>query len=160
MNIKLPLALLAACLLAACKAEVPLDVVMDGGEVFFVLESEQEISSLRVAPAVQAAGAPALLWELRQDMTTPVARRKYPKAKFVRYGQAFGEFPVVTGPLELARDTEYTVAMEIGDTFAQETFLITGDGKVVMPRPAFKRQRGRVYSAVRGEGGKLEFIPR
>lgn len=145
----------ALCLaLSACKSEVPLDVVAEGGEVYFVLESEREISSVRVSPA---AGAPALLWEARHDMTTPLDKRRYPRLKVIRYGQKFEEFPVAVGPLELARNTEYVVAMETGDSFAQETFLIDAEGKAVMPKPAFKRQRGRVYSAERGPDGKLEF---
>ncbi|HBA62194.1 MAG TPA: hypothetical protein DCZ92_15545 [Elusimicrobia bacterium] len=160
MKFKLTLGipLLAACLgLAACKGPVPVDVVQDGGEVYFVLEAPEEISSIRVLPRAPAGG-PALLWETRHNMTTPLKDRKYPRLKQVRYGAKLAEFPVVTGPLELARDVEYVVTIELGDKFAQETFLIAGDGKLVMPSPAFQRQRGRVYSVVAGKDGSREFV--
>lgn len=142
---------------AACKSTVPLDVVSDGGEVCFVLEAPARISSVRVVPADPAAGGPALLWELRQDMTVPVERRKYPVLRHVCYGRNPGGFPVVTGPLELTPGTEYTVAMEAGDAFAQETFFVGKDGAAVMPRPGFKRQRGRVYSVSAGKDGARIF---
>lgn len=155
----LALPLLAVCLgLTACKGPVPVDVVMDGSDVFFVLESPEDIASIRVIPRVAAAGAPALMWELRHDMTTPIKDRKYPRLKQIRYGAKFAEFPVVVGPLELGRDIEYVVTIEIGKEFAQENFIITKDNKLVMPSPAFKRQQSRVYSVVTDKNGNKEFV--
>lgn len=153
----LPLMALALGL-AACKGPVPVDVVMDGGDVYFVLEDSSEISSIKVMLRSSGANKGALVWEARHDMTTPLDQRKYPVVKAVRYGQKFGELPVVVGPAELARDTEYVVAVEIGKTFAQETFKITADNKIIMPNPAFARQRGRVYSVVTDKDGNKSFV--
>ena len=163
MKIKFMLAmpLLAVCLgLAACRSVVPVDVVMEGNEVFFVLESRSEISSIRVVPRHPVQDQPALLWELRHDMTTPVKQRKYPRLSQIRYGQNIPEFPVQTGPLELSRDVEYVVVIEIGKKFAQDSFIVTAENKLVMPSPVFKRQRGRVYSAVIDKDGNKVLVGR
>jgi len=34
----------------------------------------------------------------------------------------------------------------MGSKFAGETFIITSDNKVIMPKPMFERQKGRIYS--------------
>ena len=51
----------------------------------------------------------------------------------------------------------------MGDKFARETFFITDDNKVIMPKPGFERQKGRFYSvSVDNDGNKtlmLESAP-
>ena len=159
LKLMLTVPLLAFCLgFAACKGTVPVDVVMDGGDVYFVMESPGEIASIRVMPRSPAPGQPALMWELRHDMTVPLDQRKYPSLKQVRYGAGIPELPVSVGPQELGRDAEYVVMIDMGRTFAQETFVITKDNKLVMPDPAFERQKGRVYSAVTDKAGNKEFV--
>lgn len=150
--------LLLFCLgLAGCRGPVPVDVVMDGGEIYFVLESAYRIYALRVMPRAPAGSKPAPLWGLHHDMGTPLNQRKYPKLKAIKYGAKFDEFPLVTGPQELARDVEYMVAIDLGDRFAKEIFIITGAGQVVMPKPAFQRQTGRVYSVITDKDGNKTF---
>ncbi|OGS13581.1 MAG: hypothetical protein A2285_03680 [Elusimicrobia bacterium RIFOXYA12_FULL_57_11] len=136
---------------------MPVDVVMDGGEVYFILENPQEISAVRVM-AVKPGGEAALLWELRHNMTTPVKERRFPKVKQLKYGVALEEFPVAVGPAELQKNVEYTVHLDIGKNFAKEVFMITDDKGLVVPRPAFSRQRGRVYTAVTDKDGKKTFV--
>lgn len=159
MKFKLLLALplLAFCLaLEACIGPVPVDVVMDGGDIYFVLEDAYRVSAIRVMALAGGRGQPPL-WDLRHDAGTPLKTRKYPTLKVIKYGAKLEEFPVVTGPAELARDVEYVVAIDLGDRFAKENFVITGDNKVVMPRPAFQRQRGRVYTAATDKDGNKTF---
>ena len=160
MKLELLLAapLFAFCLgLAGCVGPVPVDVVMDGGEIYFVLEAEHSVSALRVASRPVAEGKPVTLWELRHDTSTPIKQRKYPELKVIKYGAQFAEFPLVKGPAELSRNTEYVVALDLGDKFAKETFLITAEGKVVMPNPAFQRQRGRAYTVLTDKDGNKTF---
>jgi len=160
MKLKLLLAapLFAFCFgLAGCVGPVPVDVVMDGGDIYFVLEAEYSVSALRVATRPVAEGKPVTLWELRHDMGTPTNQRKYPELKAIKYGAKFDEFPLVKGPADLAKDTEYVVALDLGDKFAKETFLITAEGKVVMPNPAFQRQRTRTYTVLTDQAGNKTF---
>lgn len=155
------LPLLALCLgLAACKGPIPVDVVLDGGDVYFLLENPEAVSSIRVTLGASQDGPnqPVLMWEARHDMTTPLKQRKYPAVKQIRYGQKFEELPVTVGPVELTRDMEYVVTVEIGKTFAQESFKITADNKVVMPNPAFARQRGRAYTVLTDKDGNKTFV--
>lgn len=155
------LPLLALCLgLSACKSTVPVDVLMDGNDVFFVLESPETVSSIRVMPLSPAEGQPKLVWEARHDMTTPLKDRKYPVLEQIRYGQKIEQLPVTLGPLELARDVEYVVAIEIGKVFAQDNFIITKENTVVMPHPAFERQKGRSYEVVADKDGRRGFVLR
>ncbi|HBR22349.1 MAG TPA: hypothetical protein DD713_07290 [Nitrospiraceae bacterium] len=41
---------------------------------------------------------------------------------------------------------EYLVEIDMGNKFARETFVITDDGKAIMPNPRFERQKNRTYS--------------
>ena len=149
--------------LCSCSGPVPVDVVMAGNEVFFVLEKPMEIRSLWVAPYDPAAAGKELkpAWALRHDLTTDVKARKYPKLKQLKYGQKFTEFPVVAGPEELKKNIEYIVGIEMGGKFAREIFILTEDNKVVMPRPAFARQKGRAYTVLADKDGneKLLLVP-
>jgi hypothetical protein len=161
MGIKLRLtaALLAFCLgLCACKSTLPVDAVMDGGEVFFILESREAVSSVRVLRLRPEEGSPQLMWEARHNMAVPLEERKFLRLKHLRYGQAMPELPVTAGPLALERGAEYAVIIETKDGLAQDSFIITGDGGLVMPSPVFERQQGRIYKAVTGGGGGREFV--
>ena len=150
--------MLAFCLgLAGCVGPVPVDVVLDGGDIYFVLEAEYSVSALQVATRPVAEGKPVTLWELRHDTSTPLKQRKYPELKVIKYGEKFAEFPLVQGPAELARSVEYVVSLDLGDKFAKETFLITAEGKVVLPNPAFQRQRGRTYTVLTDQNGNKTF---
>lgn len=144
--------------LSACKSTVPVDAVMDRGDVFFVLESPEAVSSIRVLRVKPEEGRPRLMWELRHNMTVPLRERKFPRLKQLRYGQAIVELPVTSGPLALGRGEEYVVIIEIGKTFAQDSFIITKDDKLLMPAPAFARQQGRAYSVITDKEGNKEFV--
>jgi len=122
--------------LYACLKPVPVDVVMIGNEVFFVLEDEQEISSIQVAVFNPGKGNSRgeTMWAAGHDLGTDVKERKYPGLKQIKYGQALSEFPQVAGPVPLKRNVEYLVGINMGDKFAREVFIITDDNKVVMPR--------------------------
>lgn len=151
--------LLVLCLgLSACKSTVPVDVVMEGGEIYFLLESPESISSIRVLPRTPGEGQPKLLWEARHDMTTPLKDRKYPILRQIRYGQKIEQLPVSQGPLELSRDVRYKVYIEVGKVFAQDDFIITKENTLVMPSPVFQRQKGRVYSSVSDKDGHKLFV--
>lgn len=144
----------------SCIGPVPVDVVMVDNELFFVLEKKQEISAVWVAIHNPNAGAKdrKLVWSLGHEMTTDVAKRKYPKLKQIKYGQKMEEFPVVTGPFELQKKLEYIVGIKMGNKFARETFIITDDNKAIMPKPSFERQKGRVYSVSVDKDGNKTLI--
>ncbi|MEE9910519.1 MAG: hypothetical protein K4571_02245 [Deltaproteobacteria bacterium] len=136
--------LLGVCLWA-CLKPVPVDVVMIGNEVFFVLEEEQEISAVRVAvfnPG-KADSPGETMWAIGHDLTTEVKKRKYPRLRQIQYGQILDEFPGVTGPAGLKRNVEYWVAIDLGDKFAREVFIMTDDNKIVMPRRKDKGENAR-----------------
>ena len=127
--------LLGACLYA-CLKPIPVDVVMIGDDVCFVFEDEQEISAVQVAvfnPDKNNSRGETM-WAAGHDLATKVDERKYPKLKQIKYGQALSEFPRVMGPAPLKRNVEYWVAINMGDKFAREVFVITDDNKIVMPR--------------------------
>ncbi len=68
----------------SCIGPVQVDVVMIGNELFFVLEEEHEISSLRVIASIdrKKMGTGEYIkpmWGLVHDLTTEVKKRKYPK---------------------------------------------------------------------------------
>jgi len=146
----------------SCIGPVPVDVVMMDNELFFVLEEEREISSLRVIASIDkkkmGSGEYILMWGLGHDLTTKVEKRKYPRLKQIKYGQKFDEFPMVTGPFELQKNVEYSVVINMGSKFATETFMITNDNKVVMPKPVFIRQRDRIYSVSVDKDGNKTLI--
>jgi len=131
--------------LYACLKPVPVDVVMIGNEVFFVLEDEQEISAIQVAVFTPGKGNSRgeTMWTTRHDLTTDVKQRKYPKLRQIKYGQALSEFPQVAGPVPLKRNVEYLVGIDMGDKFAREVFVITDDNKVVMPRRQGKEESAK-----------------
>ena len=141
----------------SCIGPVPVDVVMIDNELFFVLEEEREVSSLSVIASLarKKMGKDEYMWFLGHDLTTKVEKRKYPKLKQIKYGQKFEEFPVVEGPVQLQRNVEYSVLIQMGSKFAVETFIITNDNKAIIPKPRFERQKGRIYSvSVDKDGNK------
>ena len=144
----------------SCIGHVPVDVVMIDNELFFVLEEEHKISSLRVIVSIDRKkyGTGEYikpLWSLGHDLTTKVEKRKYPRLKQIKYGQKFAEFPVVEGPVQLQKNVEYSVGITMGSKFARETFIITSDNKVIMPKPGFVRKNGREYAvSVDDDGNK------
>ncbi len=135
------LAVLLGVCLWACLKPVPVDVIMIGNDVTFVLEDEQEISGIQVTVFNPGKGNSRgeTLWATGHDLATKVKERKYPSLKQIKYGQALSEFPQVAGPVPLKRNVEYLVAINMGDKFAREVFVLTDDGKVVMPR---KKDKG------------------
>jgi len=131
------LLLLVLCAgLCACLKPVPVDVIMIGNDVCFVLEDEEEIGGILVKVFQPGKGRQdgEMLWAARHDLTTEVGKRIYPKLKQIKYGQSLSEFPLVSGPMPLKRNIEYLVAINMGDKFAREVFIITDDNKIVMPR--------------------------
>jgi hypothetical protein len=149
--------------LYSCIGPVPVDVVMIDNELFFVLEEEHEISSLRVIIPVDRKKMGTgehikPMWSLGHDLTTKVEERKYPRLKQIKYGQKFDEFPMVTGPFELQKNVEYSVGIKMGSKFAEETFMITNDNKAIMPKPRFERQKGRIYSVSVDKDGNKTLI--
>jgi len=161
--------LLIFCLCSySCIGPVPVDVVMIDNELFFVLEEEHEIDFVLVTEVTarkptDGKNYAKTMWVLAHDLTTAVKNRKYPRLKQIKYGQKFEEFPRLEGPFPLQRNVEYSVKINMGDKFAIETFIITNDNKVIMPKPRFERQKGRVYSvSVDNDGNKaltLESVP-
>lgn len=127
--------LLGACLYA-CLKPVPVDVVMIDNELCFVLEEEREIAAIQVTVFRPDKGNSRgeTMWVVGHDVATKVEERKYPSLKQIKYGQAIREFPQVIGPAPLKRNVEYLVAINMGDKFAREVFIITSDNKVMMPR--------------------------
>ncbi len=133
---------LGACLWS-CLKPVPVDVVMIGNDVFFVLEDEQEVSAVQVAVFNPDKGNSRgeTMWVAGHDLATKVQERKYPSLKQIKYGQALSEFPQVIGPAPLKRNVEYLVAINMGDKFAREVFVITDDNRIMMPRRKVKEKR-------------------
>lgn len=131
--------LLCICLYA-CLKPAHVDVVMIGNDVTFVLEDEQEISAIQVTAFEPNKENPRgkTMWAGRHDLTTEVSKRKYPRLKQIKYGQAIDELPQVAGPIPLKRNVEYWVGIDMGDRFARGVFIMTDDNKVVMPRRKVK----------------------
>ncbi len=145
--------------LCSCLAIVPVDVVMVDDELFFVLEEDHEIGFVEVSEAKAAPGsASKSLWLLGYDVSTPVKSRKYLELSQIRYGKKYDGFQVVKGPAELQRNVEYIVYIKMGSKFAIETFIITDDGKAIMPHPAFVRQKNRTYSVSVDKDGNKTLI--
>ncbi len=146
-SIKIALLIIFIICLYSCIGPVPVDVVMIDNELFFVLEEEHEIEFVEVSEAKAVPGsASKSFWMLGHDVSTPVKSRKYLKLKQLRYGKKYEGFQIVKGPAELQRNVEYIVKIDMLDKFAIETFVITDDGKAIMPNPRFKRQKNRAYS--------------
>ena len=126
----------------ACLKPVPVDVVMIGNDVCFVLEDEQEISAVLVAVfnPDKANSRGETMWMAGHDLATDVKERKYPSLKQMKYGQALSELPQVIGPVSLKRNVEYWVAISMGNKFAREVFIITDDNRVVMPYRKVKKK--------------------
>lgn len=99
-----------------------------------------------------------VMWLLGYDVSTPVKSRKYLELSQIRYGKKYDGFSWVEWPAELQRNVEYHVEMKMGDRFANETFIITSDNKVVMPHPTFERRNGRVYSVSVDKDGNKTLI--
>ena len=142
---------------------VPVDVVMVDNELFFVLEKETEFSALSVVALDPNAGeAPKdewkPMWYLCHEKTEG-GEREYPRVKQIKYGQIFEEFTWVIGPFELQRNVEYSVYIPMGPHWAEETFIITSDNKVIMPHPQFVRQNTRTYSVTIDENGNKILVP-
>ncbi|HLZ18559.1 MAG TPA: hypothetical protein VKO67_03050 [Smithellaceae bacterium] len=139
------LAVLLCVCLWACLKPVPVDVVIIGNDVCFVLEDEREVSAVQVTVFNPDKKDPRgkTMWMAGHDLATPVAERKYPRLKQIKYGQALNEFPQVIGPAPLKRNVEYLVAIDMGDKFAREVFIITDDNHIVMPRNKNKGESAR-----------------
>jgi len=152
-------ALCAPCL-GGCLGPVPVDVVMADKELYFILEEPREIRAVWVAASAPGASDRELKpeWALRHDLTTEVKKRKYPRLAQFRYGQSLPEFPVVTGPAELRRNVEYVIGIDMGRKFAREIFILTDDGRAVMPRPTFERQKGRSYLPATDKDGRKTLV--
>jgi hypothetical protein len=123
---------------------------MIDNELIFVLEEEREIDFVLVTEVTarkptDGKNYAKTMWVLAHNLTTDVKKRKYPRLKQIKYGQKFEEFPRLEGPLPLQRNVEYSVKINMGDKFARETFIITDENKVIIPKPAFERQKGRNY---------------
>ena len=145
--------------LYSCLAIVPVDVVMIDDELFFVLEEEHEIGFVEVSEAKAAPGSGSKsFWLLGYDISTPVKSRKYLKLSQIRYGKKYDEFQRVEGPFELQKNIEYYVIINMFGKFANEVFIITDDNKVVMPHPAFVRQKNRTYSVSIDKNGNITLI--
>ncbi len=145
--------------ISSCIGPVPVDVVMIDDELFFVLEEPHKIEYVEVSEDKAAPGsASKSLWLLGYDVSTPVKSRKYLKLQQIRYGQKFEEFQRTEGPVELQKNVKYLVIINMGDKFAIETFIITNDNKVIMPHPAFVRQRNRTYSVSVDKDGNKTLI--
>lgn len=159
-SIKTVFVVIFSLCLCSCTGPVPVDVVMLGGELFFVLEEEHEISAIQVAARNPNAGTNGWnrVWALGHDPATPVNDRTYPKVKQIKYGQRFAGFPDVTGPFELQKNMEYSVGIFMGSKFAREIFIITSDNRAVMPHPAFERQKGRTYAVSVDKDGNKTLI--
>lgn len=123
----------------SCIGPVPVDVVMIDDELFFVLEEEYEIVSLRVIASIDknkfgTGEYIKPMWALGHDLTTAVEKRKYPRLQQIKYGQKFEEFSMVEAPVQLQRNVEYLVKINMGNKFAGKVFIITSDNKVIMPQ--------------------------
>ena len=161
---KIMILLILGVCFSSCIGPVPVDVVMIDNELFFVLEEEHEIMSLKVIASIEGKKMGTgeyikPMWALGQDLTTDVKKRKYPRLKQIKYGQEFETFPRVEGPVPLQRNVEYFVGIDMGNKFARETFIITDDNKVIMPQPRFERQKNRTYSVSVDETGNKTLIP-
>ncbi|MFA4910485.1 MAG: hypothetical protein WC649_05545 [Desulfobacteria bacterium] len=147
--------------LYSCIGPIPVDVVMINDELFFVLEEPHEISAVRVTARNSNDGKfndGKTMWNLYKDLTTEVKKRKYVRLKQIKYGQKFEEFPMVEGPVQLQRNVEYLVGIDMGNKFAREIFIITDDNKVIMPHPTFERQKNRKYSVSVDKDGNKTLI--
>jgi hypothetical protein len=143
----------------SCLAIVPVDVVMIDDELFFVLEKKHEIDYLEVSEAKAAPGtASKSFWLLGYDASTPVKSRKYLELSQIRYGKKYDGFSVVKGPFPLRKNIEYLVKINMPGKFAIETFVITDDGKAIMPHPTFERQKNRTYSVSVDKNGNKTLI--
>lgn len=151
----------SACIHIGDIGPVPVDVVMVDNELFFVLEKEYEIDDVWVFVSNPDAGGvmEEVMWGLSHDKSTEVKTRQYPRLKQIKYGQKFEEFTYVSEPLELQRNVEYSVRFEMLPDFAGETFIITSDNKVIMPHPAFERQKNRTYSVSIDKNGNKILVP-
>lgn len=156
----LKLLFIAACAgcMSSCMGKVPVDVVTDGKDLFFVLEKPAEIELVKVRLAKAPRGTPPkVFWRLAHDPSTPVKSRKYLKLKQIRYGRKYEGFSWAEGPFPLQKNTEYVVEINMPGKFAGEIFVITDKNAVLMPRPAFERQKKRAYEVSKDENGETVF---
>ncbi|MDO8805282.1 MAG: hypothetical protein Q7R35_12735 [Elusimicrobiota bacterium] len=137
---------------------VPVDVVTDGKDLFFILEKPAQIDFVRVRAAKAAPGsASKALWLLGYDAATPVKSRKYQKLGQLRYGRKYDGFSWVEGPFPLQKNVEYLVEINMPGKFAKEVFVITEKNTVTMPRPKFERQKTRGYEVSADKDGEKVF---
>lgn len=89
--------------LYACLKPIPVNAEMIGDEPVIVQEDEQEISVTQVAAINpdQGNSRGEAMRAARHDLTTEVKKRKYPKLRQIKYGQALNEFHEVAGPAPL-----------------------------------------------------------
>ena len=157
----LKLALVAVCAgcFSSCMGIVPVDVVTDGKDLFFILEKPEEISFVEVREAKRPAPRTASksLWLLGYDASSEVKSRKYLTLKQLRYGKKYEGFSVVKGPFPLQKNVEYHVEINMPGKFAKEVFVITEKNAVTMPRPKFERQKKREYAASVDKDGEKVF---
>lgn len=147
----------AGCL-SSCMGKVPVDVVTDGKDLFFVLEKPVEIKLVKVRLAKAPRGTPPkVFWLLGHDPSTPVKSRKYLKLSQLRYGKKYDGFSWIEGPFQLQKNTEYLVEINSPGKFAGEIFIITDKNAVLMPQPAFERQKKREYEVSVDKNGEKVF---
>lgn len=159
--LKLALILVCAASLSSCMGRVPVDVVMDGEDLFFVLEKPEMIEFVRVR-AIGAAPGSAIntFWLMGYDTSTPVESRKYLKLDRILYGGKYDGFSRSEGPATLRKNIAYIVEIRMPGKFAREVFVITGDNTVIMPGPAFERQKKRAHEVSAGKSGDKIFTPK
>src|SRR3989338_8693795 len=152
--------LLSACAgcLSSCMGKVPVDVVTDGKDLFFLLGKPAEVELVKVRLAkTQRGKPPKVFWLLGHDPASPVKSRKYPELGQIRYGRKYEGFTRVEGPFPLQKNTEYLVEINMPGKFAGEIFVITDGNTVLMPRPAFERQKKREYEISADKNGDKVF---
>ncbi len=157
-TLKLLFIIACAGCFSSCMGIVPVDVVTDGKDLFFILEKPAVIEFVRVRAARVAPGsASKAFWVLGYDASTQVKFRKYLKISQLRYGKKYEGFTWVEGPFPLHKNVEYRVEIDMPGKFAKEVFVITDKNAVVMPHPAFERQKKRVYEASVDKNGDTTF---
>ncbi len=146
---------------------IPVDVAMDGNDLYFVLEEPCQIEFLRVSALADRDKAKRTvpirvkaLWLLGYDMSTPPEKRRYLNLKQIEYGRKLTEFPRVEGPAALQKNVEYFIEIDAPGKIARDVFIITDDNKALMPRPAFERQKERTYSVSTDKDGDKIFVPK
>lgn len=148
---------------------VPVDVVMADGELFFVLEEPKEIEGVHVTLHLPSRELMAevkkkenkkriTMWAIEYSHQAKTEKKKYPELEQIKYAWEIAGFETMEGPFKLEKNVEYSVGINMGSKFAEETFIITNDNKAIMPKPRFERQKGRIYSVSVDKDGNKTLI--